>query len=90
LRTLNDDLSSRDVDQTRLPLRAAAFAALVAILALSGWREWGPRDTELKNVEVDMSNRERSLRQYAEDMTPFAFDTLWRCPVSEVRLCLTR
>jgi hypothetical protein len=36
--------SLRNADQTRLPIRAATFVILVclAILALSGWREWTP------------------------------------------------
>ena len=77
--------SSRDVDQTLLPLRAAAFVALVcvAILALSGWREWGSRDTELKTAEVDMSNLARSLAQHAEDTLELA-DTILICMVDRL------
>jgi diguanylate cyclase (GGDEF)-like protein/PAS domain S-box-containing protein len=54
---------------THLPIRAAAFVVLVciAILALSGWREWTSRVTELKNSETDMSNLARSLAQHADD-----------------------
>jgi diguanylate cyclase (GGDEF)-like protein/PAS domain S-box-containing protein len=66
--------SSRNVDQTRLPIRAAAFVTLVcvAILALSGWREWASRNTALKNAEADMSNLARSLTQHAEDTLELA------------------
>lgn len=54
---------------TRLPFLAGAFVALVcvAILALSGWREWASRETDLKNAEVEMTNLARSLTQHAED-----------------------
>jgi diguanylate cyclase (GGDEF)-like protein/PAS domain S-box-containing protein len=54
---------------TRLPLRAAGFVALVcvAILGMSGWREWSSREARLKAAEVEMSNLARSLTQHAED-----------------------
>jgi diguanylate cyclase (GGDEF)-like protein/PAS domain S-box-containing protein len=54
---------------TRLPLLAAGFVALVcvAILGMSGWREWKARADILKDVEVDMANLARSLTQHAED-----------------------
>jgi hypothetical protein len=66
--------SLRNVDQTRLPIRAATFVTLVclAILALSGWREWGSRNTALKSAEADMSNLARSLTQHAEDTLELA------------------
>jgi diguanylate cyclase (GGDEF)-like protein/PAS domain S-box-containing protein len=62
------------IGQMRLPLRAAAFVALVcvAILGLSGWREWNSRGAELKAAEVDVANLARSLTQHAED----SFDLL--------------
>jgi diguanylate cyclase (GGDEF)-like protein/PAS domain S-box-containing protein len=62
------------VGQMRLPLRAATFVALVcvAILGMSGWREWNSRGDELKAAEVDMANLARSLTQHAED----SFDLL--------------
>jgi len=62
------------IGHMRLPLRAAAFVALVcvAILAMSGWREWNSRGDELKAAEVDMANLARSLTQHAED----SFDLL--------------
>ncbi|MCK1269081.1 MULTISPECIES: diguanylate cyclase [Bradyrhizobium] len=54
---------------SRLPLRAAAFVALtcVAILGVSGWREWAARDAVLKGAEAEMANVARSLTQHAED-----------------------
>ncbi len=53
----------------RLPLRAAAFVALVciSIVGLSGWREWEARDGVLKAAEVDLANLAHSLTQHAED-----------------------
>lgn len=62
-------VSLRSDVHTHLPIRAAAFVVLVciAILALSGWREWMSRVTELKNSETDMSNLARSLTQHADD-----------------------
>lgn len=58
----------------RLPLWAAVFVTLacVAILALSGWREWTSRSADLKNAEVDMVNLARSLTQHAEDTVELA------------------
>ena len=55
--------------ETRLPLWAAGFVALtcVAILALSGWREWSSRQIDLHNAEVEMANLARSLTQHADD-----------------------
>ena len=54
---------------SRLPLRAAAFVVLtcVAILGVSGWREWAARDQVLKGAETEMANVARSLTQHAED-----------------------
>ena len=50
-------------------MRAAAFVALtcVAILGVSGWREWAARDAVLKGAETEMANVARSLTQHAED-----------------------
>jgi diguanylate cyclase (GGDEF)-like protein/PAS domain S-box-containing protein len=61
--------SRRAFGQNQLPLWAAGFVALacVAILALSGWREWSSRQIDLKNAEVDMANLARSLTQHADD-----------------------
>ncbi|MDA9408521.1 diguanylate cyclase [Bradyrhizobium sp. CCBAU 45384] len=54
---------------SRLPLRAAAFVVLtcVAILGVSGWREWTARDQVLRGAETEMANVARSLTQHAED-----------------------
>lgn len=67
----------RALGQTHLPLWAAGFVALacVAILALSGWREWSSRQIDLKNAEVDMANLARSLTQHADDTFELA-DTI--------------
>lgn len=61
--------SRRELVKARLPLWTAGFVALacVAILALSGWREWESRKVELRNAEVDMANLAGSLTQHAED-----------------------
>ncbi len=58
----------------RLPFWAAAFVTLacVALLALSGWREWQARSADLKSAEVDMTNLARSLTQHAEDTVEVA------------------
>ena len=55
-------LGRRDAGQKRLPLVAAGFVVMVcvAILALSGWREWMMRDAALENAEVDVANLARS------------------------------
>lgn len=54
---------------SRLPLRAAAFVALtcIAILGMSGWREWTSREAILRGAEAKMANVARSLMQHAED-----------------------
>jgi len=59
---------------SRLPFRAGAFVALVciAILGMSGWREWTAREASLKAAEIDLTNLARSLTQHAED----SFDLL--------------
>jgi diguanylate cyclase (GGDEF)-like protein/PAS domain S-box-containing protein len=66
------------VSLPRLPFWAAAFVSLacIAILALSGWREWTSRAVDLKNAEVDMANLARSLTQHAEDTIELADATL--------------
>jgi diguanylate cyclase (GGDEF)-like protein/PAS domain S-box-containing protein len=58
----------------RLPLRAAAFVVVVciAILGMSGMREWTSRAASLQVAEVDLTNLTRSLTQHAED----SFDLL--------------
>jgi diguanylate cyclase (GGDEF)-like protein/PAS domain S-box-containing protein len=57
------------VGLSRLPLRAAAFVALVCvtIVGLSVWREWESREVTLKTAEVDLANLAHSLTQHAED-----------------------
>ncbi|MBR1215358.1 diguanylate cyclase [Bradyrhizobium sp. JYMT SZCCT0180] len=69
--------SRREIGKAHIPLWAAGFVALacVAILALSGWREWESRQVDLKNAEVDMANLARSLTQHAEDTFDLA-DTI--------------
>ncbi|QAU48659.1 diguanylate cyclase [Bradyrhizobium guangzhouense] len=63
------NLASQRAGWSRLPLRAAAFVVLtcVAILGVSGWREWAARDQVLKGAETEMANVARSLTQHAED-----------------------
>ncbi|MBC9882221.1 diguanylate cyclase [Bradyrhizobium sp. INPA01-394B] len=63
------NLASQRAGWSRLPLRAAAFVVLtcVAILGVSGWREWAARDQVLKGAETEMANVARSLIQHAED-----------------------
>lgn len=63
------NVASQRAGWSRLPLRAAAFVVLtcVAILGVSGWREWAARDAVLKGVETEMANVARSLTQHAED-----------------------
>ncbi|MHC2332941.1 diguanylate cyclase [Bradyrhizobium sp. USDA 4454] len=67
----------REVEKARLPFWAAAFVAFacMAILALSGWREWEARQVELRNADVDMANLAQSLTQHAEDTFELA-DTI--------------
>ena len=59
----------RELGKTRLPAWAAVFVTLtcVAILALSGWREWESRQLDLHDAEIDMANLARSLTQHADD-----------------------
>ncbi|HEX9209846.1 MAG TPA: diguanylate cyclase [Bradyrhizobium sp.] len=63
------NVASKRAGWSRLPLRAAAFVVLtcVAILSVSGWREWAARDAVLKGAETEMANVARSLTQHAED-----------------------
>src|SRR5580704_7063769 len=58
----------------RLPFRAAAFVVLlcVAILGMSGLREWNLRAATLQAAKVELANLARSLIQHAED----SFDLL--------------
>jgi diguanylate cyclase (GGDEF)-like protein/PAS domain S-box-containing protein len=63
------DTVPHKVGLSRLPLRAAAFVALVcaAILGMSAWGEWSARETRLKDAGTEMTNLARSLTQHAED-----------------------
>lgn len=67
----------RELGKAPVPLWVAGFVALacLAILALSGWREWESREVDLRNAEVDMANLARSLTQHAEDTFDLA-DTI--------------
>jgi hypothetical protein len=69
--------SRRELGKALVPLRVAGFVALacLAILALSGWREWESREVDLRNAEVDMANLAGSLTQHAEDTFDLA-DTI--------------
>jgi diguanylate cyclase (GGDEF)-like protein/PAS domain S-box-containing protein len=69
LEKLKVSLGRRDAGHKRLPLIAAGFVVMVcvAILALSGWREWMMRDAALESAEVDVANLARSLTQHADD-----------------------
>ncbi|WP_027552360.1 sensor domain-containing diguanylate cyclase [Bradyrhizobium sp. Cp5.3] len=62
-------VTSRELGKTHLPLWAAGFVVLicVAILVLSGWREWEARNSELRNAEIDVANLAQSLVQHADD-----------------------
>ena len=70
-------VTSRELGKTRLPLWAAGFVALIclAILGLSGWREWETRNTELNNAEIDVANLAHSMIQHADDTFELA-DTI--------------
>jgi diguanylate cyclase (GGDEF)-like protein/PAS domain S-box-containing protein len=63
------EIAPYKVGQMRLPLRAAAFVALVCvtIVGLSGWREWESRDVILRTTEIDLANLAHSLTQHVED-----------------------
>ena len=70
--------SGRKQGSIHLPISAGAFVALicVAILVLSGWREWSSREAELKNAEVDVANLSESLTQHADDTLELADNVL--------------
>jgi len=63
------DAAPHKLGLSRLSILAAAFVALVcvAILGMSGWREWSARAAILKSTEAEMANLARSLTQHAED-----------------------
>lgn len=58
-----------DLRQGRLTFWVSVFVAVacVAIVAVSGWREWSSRRATLKSSETDMANLARSLTQHADD-----------------------
>jgi diguanylate cyclase (GGDEF)-like protein/PAS domain S-box-containing protein len=68
------DAAPHKIGLNRLPLRAAAFVALVCvvIVASSGWTEWASREIDLKNAQVELGNLARSLTQHAEDTVELA------------------
>ena len=61
-------ISSSRGDAAKRPPLVAGFVAVVciAVLALSGWREWTSRDAVLRAAEVDVRNLARSLAKNAE------------------------
>ena len=63
------DTTPHKIGLTRLPFLVAAFVTLicVAILGMSGLREWNSRAATLRAAEVDLANLARSLIQNAED-----------------------
>lgn len=76
-----------DVRQGRLTLWASAFVAVacLAMVALSGWREWSSRQTLLKGSETDMANLTRSVTQHADDTFELA-DTVLNVLVGQLEL----
>ncbi|GAU85927.1 diguanylate cyclase [Bosea sp. BIWAKO-01] len=68
------DVDTHRANRSRLPLWAGGFVAVacLAILTLSGWREWSAREAALQNAEIDMANLARSLTQHAEDSVEIA------------------
>jgi diguanylate cyclase (GGDEF)-like protein/PAS domain S-box-containing protein len=68
------EIAAHKASLAYLPVRAAAFVALVcvAILGMSSAREWSAREATLKGAEVELGNLARSLTQHAED----SFDML--------------
>jgi hypothetical protein len=67
-------LGRHDASLRRLPFVAAAFVILVclAIVVISGWREWLSRQAALDIAEVDVANLGQSLAQHAEDTLEMA------------------
>ena len=76
-----------DLRKGRLTLWASAFVAVacLAIVALSGWREWSSRQTLLKGSETDMANLARSVTQHADDTFELA-DTVLNVLVGQLEL----
>jgi hypothetical protein len=69
-----DAVHDQKVRLMRLPFRAAAFVVVicVAILGMSGMREWNSRADTLVDAEGDLTNLARSPVQHADD----SFDLL--------------
>ncbi|WP_156951958.1 diguanylate cyclase domain-containing protein [Bradyrhizobium sp. WSM1743] len=59
--------------------------ACVAIVAVSGWREWSSRLATLKSSETDMANLARSLTQHADDTFELT-DTVLNVLVGQLEL----
>ncbi|MBH5402438.1 diguanylate cyclase [Bradyrhizobium sp. CNPSo 4010] len=57
----------------------------MAIVALSGWREWSSRLAVLRNAETDMANLARSVTQHADDTFELA-DTVLNMLVGQLEL----
>ncbi|MEY9757357.1 C4-dicarboxylate-specific signal transduction histidine kinase [Bradyrhizobium yuanmingense] len=76
-----------DLRKGRLTLWASAFVAVacLAIVALSGWREWSQRQTLLKGSETDVANLARSVTQHADDTFELA-DTVLNVLVGQLEL----
>lgn len=76
-----------DFRQGRLTFWASVFVAVacMAIVALSGWREWSSRLTVLQNSETDMANLARSLTQHADDTFELT-DTVLNVLVGQLEL----
>ncbi|WP_164937602.1 diguanylate cyclase domain-containing protein [Bradyrhizobium guangxiense] len=76
-----------DPRQARLTFLASVFVAVacIAIVALSGWREWSARLTVLRSSETDMANLARSVTQHADDTFELA-DTVLNVLVGQLEL----
>jgi len=76
-----------DFRQGRLTFWASIFVAVacVAIIAVSGWREWSSRQATLKSSETDMANLARSLTQHADDTFELT-DTVLNVLVGQLEL----
>jgi diguanylate cyclase (GGDEF)-like protein/PAS domain S-box-containing protein len=83
----SDKISANRSGRRRLTPRVAGLVALacVAIVALSGWREWAARDFELRKAETDMANLALSLSQHADDTFELA-DTVLNMLVNQLEL----
>ncbi|WP_316233054.1 diguanylate cyclase domain-containing protein [Bradyrhizobium sp. SZCCHNPS2010] len=84
---VSDKISSDGRGRMRLTPKVAGLLALacIAIIALSGWREWTARQSELRNAETDMANLAVSLSQHADDTFELA-DTVLNMLVNQLEL----